>query len=70
VNPCGPFTVEVGPVLALVLVQAVTLGVTAVAALNARTAATRAEATRHAQNHLIASISNLGATDPALHKET
>jgi len=68
-NPCGPFTVEVGPVLALVLVQAVTLGVTAVAALNARTAASRAAENLHAQNHLIASISNSGALEPELHKE-
>jgi len=69
VNSCGPLTLEVGPVLALVLVQMVTLGVTAVAALNARTAATRAADTLHQQNHLKASIQSLGATDPALHKE-
>ena len=68
-NSCGPLTLEVGPVLALVLVQMVTLGVTAVAALNARTAATRAADTLHQQNHMTASIQSLGATDPALHKE-
>ena len=69
-NSCGPLTLEVGPVLALVLVQMVTLGVTAVAALNARTAATRAADTLHQQNHLTASIQNLGPQGPEIHKET
>jgi len=68
-NGCGPLTLEVGPVLALVLVQAVTLGVTAVAALNARTASRRAADSLVQQDNLRASIQNLGAGAPRIHKE-
>jgi len=68
-NSCGPFTLEVGPVLALVLVQMITLGVTAVAALNARTAATRAADSLQQQDRLRGSVNPQGAIELQIHKE-
>jgi hypothetical protein len=69
VIPCNSFTIEIGPLLSVLLLQAVTLAGVAVAGYNARRAAAQSDRVAHSQGHLRASIENLGATDPALHKE-
>ena len=67
---CGTVTLEIGPVLAVLAGQALTLTGASLAAWNARRAARGNEALQHSQSHLRASIENLGSIDPALHKET
>ena len=69
-NPCSPQVVEIGPVLAVLFAQALTLAGTVFAAWNARRAAANSDAVTTSQGHLRASIENLGSIDPTLHKDT
>jgi len=69
VNPCAPQVLEVGPVLAILIGQALTLAGASFAAWNARRNADKMDAVVHSQGHLRASLENLGTIDPTLHKE-
>jgi len=62
-------TLDIGPVLALVLVQLINLGVTALAAWNARTASQRAAAALEDHHAQTSRTSDVGPIDPTLHKE-
>lgn len=68
-TPCGPITLEVGPVLAVILVQGLTLAATLFAGFSARGAAARAADLVHAQTHLTAAIVQGAPTDATMHKE-
>jgi len=69
VNPCPPQLLEVGPVLAILIGQALTLAGASFAAWNSRRNTDKIDAVAHSQGHLRASFENLGTIDPTLHKE-
>lgn len=67
--PCAAQPIEVGPVLAILIGQALTLGAASFSAWNSRRNAEKMDAVAHSQSHLRASLENLGTIDPAVHKE-
>ena len=67
--PCNSFTIEIGPLLSVLLLQVLTLGGVAMAGYNARRAAAQSDRVAHSQGHLRASIENLGAVEAQSSKE-
>jgi len=63
------FTIDVGPALALVLIQSVNLGVNALAAYNARRAARIAQDGMAPRADPVGSTNVLTASEPPIHKE-